>query len=244
MHISALCGLVLVELLGLSVASLTSKPLKPGQVVSIKAIYNTNFRLHPASELVRVHRRHNVPIPDHIVASASPLPGGEKVPAYSDSDAQYLTPVDFGTPPQRLNLQLDTGSGDLWVYGPNLPPNEIRNQTFYDPSKSSTSSIYPGETWDIQYGSSTKGDRANGSVYWDSVSINALTVANISFGVAEHVNSGLTNNTLLHGIMGLGISNETRCAKPKQLPTWFSYLRSSLKEPLFTVNLNHRAGKN
>ncbi len=40
---------------------------------------------------------------------------GEVGPDDVQNDSMYLAPVSIGTPEQTLNLEIDTGSGDLWV---------------------------------------------------------------------------------------------------------------------------------
>ena len=47
---------------------------------------------------------------------------GERVPATDiQHDAEYLCPVSIGTPAQKLMLDFDTGSSDLWVCISSIP---------------------------------------------------------------------------------------------------------------------------
>lgn len=55
--------------------------------------------------------RENVLMKRHVSAAAD-----QRVPADDiQHDAEYLCPVSIGTPAQKLMLDFDTGSSDLWV---------------------------------------------------------------------------------------------------------------------------------
>lgn len=151
-------------------AASASNPSTSARGVSLKAVYNTNYEPHPASNLLATYRKHNVPVPQHLVAAAS---HGDTASGSTSADARDIEwLVSVRTPPQPLDLELDTGSNALWVFGDKLPESLVKDQPTYDPSKSSTSQKMPGGTWSAAYGmQSEHGDRANGSVYTDTVAI-------------------------------------------------------------------------
>ena len=78
------------------------------------------------------------------VSAASSGAEGE-VPAEDiQNDSLYLCEVGIGTPEQKLYLDFDTGSSDLWVWSTELPKKILDEaskedqQVAFDPSKSST----------------------------------------------------------------------------------------------------------
>lgn len=77
--------------------------------------------------------------------------------------------VTIGTPPQAIDVSLDTGSSELWV-NPNCAgsynPNVCNKLPRYDPTKSSTAVDQDG-TFDISYGT---GD-VEGEYWKDTVNI-------------------------------------------------------------------------
>ncbi|KAL5603634.1 hypothetical protein FOVSG1_006384 [Fusarium oxysporum f. sp. vasinfectum] len=75
-------------------------------------------------------------------------------------DSMYLCEVSIGTPPQKLKLDFDTGSADLWVFSTELSKRIQRGHNVFNPSSSSSFNELTDKTWKISYGdrSSASGD--------------------------------------------------------------------------------------
>lgn len=74
-----------------------------------------------------------------------------------ESNALYLAEVSIGTPPQKMDLDFDTGSADLWVWSSKLPErtqqatsSDGQKHNIFNPSESSTYQ-QTNSTWQIQY---------------------------------------------------------------------------------------------
>ena len=46
-----------------------------------------------------------------------------------EQDLEYLSLIGFGTPPQYIPVDLDTGSTDVWVYSAGMAPKDTANRT-------------------------------------------------------------------------------------------------------------------
>lgn len=97
----------------------------------------------------------------------------------------YTTDVLIGTPAQKQNLLLDTGSADTWVFG--------TGNNAFDSTKSSTYHSN-GTNWNIQYGIGT----ASGNWGTDKFKIGGAEVNSLSIGTATRAQQ------VNQGIIGLG----------------------------------------
>ncbi len=119
------------------------------------------------------------------------------------------------------------------MFSSELPASEQTGHSIYNPSKSSTSKIESGETWDISYGD---GSGASGNIYADTVKIGAVTVTSQAVECATSVSTQFVDDTDNDGLVGLAFDS-INTASPNQVQTFVGNALSSLASPLFTANL-------
>ena len=194
--------------------------------------------------LAKIYYKYGVPLPDDLAAAVSRLQHtkratGSALATPEGQDLLYLVSVDIGTPHQRLNVDIDTGSGDFWVFSSLMLKNQVDGQAVYNPSNSTTASKLGDSTWEITYGD---GSTSVGVVYVDQVTIGGLGVLSQAVEVATHVSEGFTGDSNNDGILGLAlVNNHVRPTKQKTF--FFGNLQPILDQPLFTVDLKKDAGK-
>ncbi|KAJ7497233.1 aspartic peptidase domain-containing protein [Mycena latifolia] len=141
-------------------------------------------------------------------------------------DLMYFGPVNFGTPPQKLTVDIDTGSGDLWI--PVNCPGCVNRQ--FEDTKSSTCKN-SDESFSVFYGSG----EVSGTLIQDVVSMAGLEIEDQFFGAVSKVSddfNGLPND----GLLGLAFGTISQSGKP----TFFETLikRDMLPAPMFSIHLS------
>ncbi|KAJ5504079.1 hypothetical protein N7463_006953 [Penicillium fimorum] len=133
------------------------------------------------------------------------------------NDSMYLAEVGIGTPEQKLSLDFDTGSADLWVWSTELSSktlSENKNHTIFDPTKSNTFKEKEGSTWQIKYGD---GSFASGTVGNDNVNIGGLVIKGQAVEVADILSAQFEQGTG-DGLLGLAFGN-INTVKPQTVST-------------------------
>ncbi|KAJ5344994.1 hypothetical protein N7452_002998 [Penicillium brevicompactum] len=155
------------------------------------------------------------------------------------NDSMYLAEIEIGTPAQKLNLDFDTGSADLWVWSTKLPSetlSENKNHVIFDPTKSTTYKEKEGSTWKISYGD---GSSASGTVGNDNVTIGGLVVKDQAIEIADKLSAQFTQGAG-DGLLGLAFSN-INTVKPNAVNTPVENMISQSDIPksaqLFTAKL-------
>lgn len=106
----------------------------------------------------------------------------------------YSTTVEIGTPPQEVEVLIDTGSSDTWVMSPQSKFNGQGEapKSFFDPTKSSTWQ-YNGTDFSIKYGIG----HTSGKWGTDVIRIGDAEVQDLSIGIADVTD-------VRQGIIGIG----------------------------------------
>ncbi|KAJ2977262.1 hypothetical protein NUW58_g7866 [Xylaria curta] len=211
---------LIVALAGL----VSSSPLHTGtRAFSVSQVANPNFKPHGLVEIAKSLTKYGVSLPEglaRIVADASVARLAERGTGSVKAnplawDRGYLTPVQIGTPPQTLELDIDSGSSDLWVFSDLTPKEQRQGGVLYNSTKSATAKKIDGAAWNITYGDQSS---CHGIVFHDTVIF--------------------TLDTFTRGLLGLGF-NKINTVKPKQERTWFENAAKGLDAPIWTADLHH-----
>lgn len=234
-------GSFLVSLVAASSLAAAAPAASNGGTFAVPAQYNANARLSGPAALAKIYTKYGKSLPHDL--SQALLFEQQKVTGSAgahpqDNDQYYTTPVEFGTPAQTIYMDLDTGSSDLWVFSNDTYADQVNGQKLYLPGHSSTAKRLPKLTWDAEYGD---GSTSSGIVYSDVVSIGGAKVQNQAVESARNVSEQFATDARMSGIVGLAFGN-LNTVKPTKQKTFFDNIMPSLNEPLFTVNLKHKAG--
>lgn len=209
---------------------------------SVTAAHNKHFKAHGPAALAKAYRKFHKTVPQDVadaVARLDKRATGSVTNVPEQYDSEYLSSVSIGTPAQKLNLDFDTGSSDLWVFSSETQSSEVQGQALYNPSKSSTAKKLQGESWSITYGDQSS---SSGDVWSDVVNVGGLSVKGQAVEAAKKVSAQFSQDTASSGLLGLAFSS-INTVQPDQQTTFFDTALPSLDAPLFTANLNYHASK-
>ncbi|KAG8874833.1 hypothetical protein FRB97_005629 [Tulasnella sp. 331] len=140
-------------------------------------------------------------------------------------DVEYYGPLQMGTQQQRMTVDIDTGSADLWV--------PVACQGCPHPSYNaggSASYRTSGRSFEVTYGSGS----VSGTLGQDRVAIGNLVIDKQYFGAVNQESNDFEDSPN-DGLIGMAFSSIASCGEP----TFFENLISSsrIAAPLFSVHL-------
>ncbi|CAG1993010.1 unnamed protein product [Fusarium graminearum] len=143
---------------------------------SVQQVRNPVYKRDGIAALLKVHRKYHIDLPDYLATSALARRDGTGAVTNRpiDDDAEWLTPVQIGNPPRTFQMDLDTGSSDLWVHR-SQSAAAGGSRTRYNSTASKSCEEISDAKWLIQYGD---GSGASGHVVKDTVSIGGFQSIN------------------------------------------------------------------
>jgi len=141
----------------------------------------------------------------------------------------WMCEISIGTPPQTLNVQIDTGSADMWVLQDGCKGISM-DHDLWDPHLSDTSE-YEGKSFRLKYGDGTI---VAGDQYTDGVTLAGFTTEFQTFGSASSY-TGPQNNKGSDGLIGLAFPSASKFGAD---PLFESLIRGSTQlSPTFSLKL-------
>ncbi|KAL2129386.1 hypothetical protein VTI74DRAFT_7882 [Chaetomium olivicolor] len=202
--------------------------------VSVDLTPNPDYSPNGPAVYARALQKWGAEVPRSLTKSLAAMRSAVgEVAAFSvRNDREYLSRVGFGTPLQWLDMDLDTGSSDVWVYSSEMRKSVAGDRPVWVIEDSETAKKVGNATWTIAYGD---GSRAWGNVYTDTLCLGTITLANATIESAVSASLSLTFDLDLDGIFGLAYNLPSQTF-PQQ-PTVLSQLLPHLAAPLFTADL-------
>lgn len=164
----------------------------------------------------------------------------------------YNVEVELGTPSQKFNLLVDTGSSDLWVLDNNNPycaknASQLQQNSGYINCNASGTFDYSASSsvtknnsdFLVRYSDNTM---AQGDWVMDTLTMQGMTINNMSFGLGRTANSTT-------GILGLGFPGSEATTKISENGYTYSNLPLKLAEngiintPAYSLWLNNLQAK-
>ncbi|TFK49638.1 acid protease [Heliocybe sulcata] len=158
---------------------------------------------------------------------------------FHNNIGEFTSNVTFGGS-QTLQIEIDTGSADLWVMSSLEPSALLSGHSYYNSGKSTTFHALNGYTWGNHYADSSS-DSGN-VIGTENVNVGGVTVTTV-IELANNVSSSFSSRSGRDGIMGLGRKsnglNTVHYANGTYAPqkTFFENIMNSLEQPIFALYL-------
>ncbi|WWD09086.1 hypothetical protein V865_007206 [Kwoniella europaea PYCC6329] len=123
-------------------------------------------------------------------------------------DTEWFTYLSIGTPPQSLPILPDTGSSDLFVFGPSCSSCNLYNHTSFHSQQSSTYKNV-SDDWVYYYadGSGALGYTSTDIVSFGQDHDQRIVKAEMDFAIATQVGGSDFKSSFRSGVMGLGLDS-------------------------------------
>lgn len=207
----------------------------------VEGVLQLDFSVHRSSEIL-------LPRNNHFKRNLAKRDNDGTVSlALDNMFTYYNVSIEVGTPPQKMNVLVDTGSSDLWVIDKNnkycaSSQSQLSSSSNYiDCSQSgvfdhSASSTFHKNNSDffIKYGDGTV---AEGDWATDTLAISGVTIKNMSFGLGTSTNSSVS-------ILGIGYAlGEASAALDNNPYTYLNFplrlvQQGAISIPAYSLYLN------
>ncbi|KAJ5894080.1 aspergillopepsin A-like aspartic endopeptidase [Penicillium taxi] len=250
----SLISTILFLLLSINVLAipLSARPISNDRSFKVKRVKRSDYVRHGPTALRKAYRKFGISHTDfsdnelidfepfttqnlaetvsHEASSEDSELTGAVSATSVQGDTEFVSPVIIGG--QRITMDFDTGSADLWVMSSQLPSSSTKNHQLYNPANSTTYTEING-TFEISYGDSSY---ASGSLARDTVSVGGVVVKDQVFGLAKDIAGSFVVDTSSNGLVGLAFTS-LNSFKPGPEKTFFDNIAPNLDEPVFTAKL-------
>ncbi|CAO3627939.1 unnamed protein product [Cunninghamella echinulata] len=219
-----------ISLLLATAGLLNAASVEKDSTVSFSLTKNPNYKPDVKKSLFRIKAKYAKYSKNDSVTSMAMVDNGVIPLTDYQNDIQYFGQVEVGTPPQKLNLNFDTGSSDLWISS-KLCKKCGPNQNLFDLKKSKTYKK-EGKPWTIKYGD---GSTAAGITAFDSISLGGKVIKKQRIQLAKQVSESFKDSPD-DGILGLAF-NSIASVKGTKTPMDNLISQKLISKPIFGVYL-------
>ncbi|CAB4380308.1 unnamed protein product [Rhizophagus irregularis] len=152
-----------------------------------------------------------------------------------EPDVAYFGQITFGTgTPQNFDIQFDTGSGDLFVFGKNCGSPACEDKPKYDSGLDTSFTPIEGKDFEVEYadGTGATGDSAKTTIVIAGISVDAQ-----EFGVVNEISDNFEHPYV--GIMGMAFSDASQNEQTTPITNLIN--NNQLDNPQFSFKLGRDA---